>query len=656
MAFLRFCRFLPLLLVALPTMAQNPKIDSLQTLANAQSNDSLKAELLCDISKIYMSSAPAKAIEAGQQALAVARRGKVSYTEARALHLVSYGNFLLGNYPLATSLNYKALKIRERINDSVGIIDSYNNVGNINVLQQNYPAGAAAYHKGLAIALRLGDKVRTSRVYNNLGNIAERLHQNDKAIGYYEKAMKIKEDAGDKMGLTVSLGNLALLYSRKANYQKAIAYYRRSLAITEKTGDLQNQIHALSGLGEVYAKMGRKQDAVQYGEAGLALAHQFNSKVTLLNAVETLNEIYLATADYKKAHQYLSLTRQYADSISAENMQTRIAEEQVKFETEKKEKENIKLRAEQKLKAEQLERKNLVQTLILALLVAAALAIFFFYRSRVRLQEALKLLSKTNREVEQNREDLKTQAHVLTRQKEELEKLNHLKDKLFSIISHDLRGPVGSLRAFVQLLAEHKLTEQETLKLLPLFDSEISHTTNLLDNLLAWAKSQLGGSTTQPVPVRLQELAHRNLELLQPLATVKGISLSQEISPDVVAWADQEMVHFVLRNLVANAIKFSHSNGSVLVTGHEEEGLITMSVQDFGKGMSPADQEKLFQGAPLSTRGTANEKGSGLGLLFCRDFVQLNGGTLTLESTLGQGSTFSFTLPAYQEAAVPELV
>lgn len=234
-------------------------------------------------------------------------------------------------------------------------------------------------------------------------------------------------------------------------------------------------------------------------------------------------------------------------------------------------------------------------------------------------------------------------------QQKQLQDLNASKNTFFSVIAHDLRGPVNSLSLLNQL-AETKIDTDNPARLkeiITLQQHAIDNLCNLLENLLTWASMQQGLIACHPQQIPVAELVARNLDLLTPTARQKQITFSSAIPPQVSIYADLNMVDAVVRNLLSNAVKFTHPCGAVEVCASQNETSVEVSVMDTGIGIPEEKIASLFQ---LDTKykrtGTAGEKGTGLGLILCKDLVERNGGTLRVESQVGQGSRVIITLPA----------
>jgi signal transduction histidine kinase len=231
---------------------------------------------------------------------------------------------------------------------------------------------------------------------------------------------------------------------------------------------------------------------------------------------------------------------------------------------------------------------------------------------------------------------------------EELFELNASKDKFFSIIAHDLKNPFSTIIGFSEMqkdaIASGDISSVN--QYAGLINNSAIQTLQLLENLLQWANSQRGKITFNPVPVSLSELLNEESGMLNDMASRKGIKLESALSIDLTITADRNMIKTILRNLISNAIKYTHKNGKVEVKAILKGSRVVISVSDNGIGMTKETMAKLFRiDADLFTPGTENEKGTGLGLLLCKEFVEKHSGEIWVESELGKGSIFSFSLP-----------
>ena len=237
---------------------------------------------------------------------------------------------------------------------------------------------------------------------------------------------------------------------------------------------------------------------------------------------------------------------------------------------------------------------------------------------------------------------------LLAHKYKQLQELNATKDRVFSVIAHDLRGPVGALKSLSDVLVDnlHALSPDKIAQSLAVFNQQSSSAYAVLDNLLIWARSQQGVIDYKPKSQAMAAAIEPAIALLQNMAQEKDIDLISEVSPDLIAYFDIDLIAIVIRNLVNNAIKFTRPGGIIRLTSEVHEGRCTIAVVDNGVGINANVLKTLFdKTSTSSTFGTNNEKGSGLGLKLCQEFVELHQGRLSVESEAGKGSTFSFTLP-----------
>lgn len=252
---------------------------------------------------------------------------------------------------------------------------------------------------------------------------------------------------------------------------------------------------------------------------------------------------------------------------------------------------------------------------------------------------------RRNIEIEKQKEVIAEKVGLLEEQTRKLSELNQLKNKLFSVIAHDLKTPMYAMRNLFQNMQQHKISAKEIREMLPAIASEMNYTTSLMENLLQWAKQQMKADQVEPEEADITGIINKVIQLLQLQAKSKNIVLESQANESSYCYADPEMISLVLRNLVTNAIKFTPEEGEILVGINELDDYVEVFVQDSGIGISPENQQRLFNEDYFTTKGTNNESGTGLGLRLCKDFLEKNGGTISVKSKPGKGCIFSFTLP-----------
>jgi two-component system sensor histidine kinase/response regulator len=258
------------------------------------------------------------------------------------------------------------------------------------------------------------------------------------------------------------------------------------------------------------------------------------------------------------------------------------------------------------------------------------------YQSRILKKH--KALQRKNLKIEQQKVELQAQAATLS-------ELNALKNKLFSVISHDLKAPMYALRTLFRSVQQYDIPAVEVKKMVPDVLNDLNYTIGLMENMLAWTKSQMQGHSIKKENFDIGQVIVDVIHLLRLPAEAKQLSMEQHMEGPVMVYADKEMTHLILRNLISNAIKFTPQCGTIKVGAMESDSFAEIFVQDNGKGISSKALEMINSKSFYTTKGTESESGTGLGLMLCREFLQKNEGKMHIESKEGDGSTFSFTLP-----------
>jgi signal transduction histidine kinase len=381
----------------------------------------------------------------------------------------------------------------------------------------------------------------------------------------------------------------------------------------------------------------------------MLVAEQKGLEVALEQAYHGLAEAYARKGDYQQAYGYEQRRFMKHDSLLRRSLQNA-------------ERNDTKMLTGSKLTASSSVfdsvnqgQKNLLWSYLLfsSGMVCLVLA-FMLYRNSQRTRHINHLLREQNNEIRLQQEMLVAQRDSNEEKSRKLEMLNSTKDKFFSIVAHDLKGPLNSLSSFSNLLAHdlHLMSPQEIKIIAQELNKSVKNTSRLTENLLTWARLQMNSLQHYPVLVDLNKVLEENLALFHASARQKNIQLDIQSVPDLKICADESQLRFVLRNLTANALKFTKPEGTVRIVTTLEKEEVIISVVDNGVGISAEVIEKIFRiDAKHSTIGTAGEKGTGLGLVLCKEFVEKNGGRIEVSSESGKGSTFSIYLQKKDKAA-----
>jgi signal transduction histidine kinase len=324
---------------------------------------------------------------------------------------------------------------------------------------------------------------------------------------------------------------------------------------------------------------------------------------------------------------------------------------QVKYETDKKEKENSLLKEQAKVHEIEKERDRITQerdkNLRTALYTGIGILILFlglaFYAYRVKI--------KSNRQITKQNKTLKELNKKLIESEEELTALNRTKDKLFSVISHDISNPVKAIANYNQaiLAREHELNREQLAEALRKVNQSVQPLQGFIDNLLHWSLLQRNGANSSPEKFQSLDIAQEIISLYAPYAAQKKIKLLTAIPADQIISADKNMFRLVLRNLVSNAIKYSKEGDSVKISAHHAGNKIHFEIKDEGAGMNAEKIAGVLSGKQVaSEKGTFAETGTGFGLTLVTEFLRMNSSDLQIESWPGKGTVFSFELPSAQ--------
>ncbi len=624
---------------AVPAVYINTKIDSLNSLLKT-STESEKIEIFNELSKAYDTISYDKSLDYAKQALELTKKFKSKEDIATSFDRVARIYYFLTNYDESINCFIESLKIREKTGDQKAIAKSYNNLGVVYLNLENDIKTLEYLQKAWDLSEVIGDEGLMKKTANNLGIVYMKLSNYDKSLEYYRKALNLTKETDFKQ-LSVCLNNIGMIYWYLEDYDKALEYYLDALKINEQERFKWSISNCSRNIGLIYLEFHNYNKASEYLEKALKIAEEIDSKHLIKDCYITFSHIYFAKDNYKKAYEYHEMYSEVKDSIFTKELGKNIAELEVKFETVKKEKEIEILKNEKEINALKLKsNKNQNILLIIVLFFIVLLIIILYSRYLLKM--------KTNKLLEAKNQQLNIAIERISKSEADLKKLNTTKDKLFSILSHVLRSPFSSILGFSEMLYyETGDFDAAQIKEIAATIYETSRETfDLLDNLLEWSRSQTGSIIFEPENIYLKDLVNSTVDLLDNSARKKDITISNEIPEKINAFADKNMINTVLRNLVSNAIKFTHHKGEIKILSRDIDNFIEITIADSGIGIKPEDIKKLFGiDIGFSTVGTDNEKGTGLGLILCKEFIKKNNGKIWIESESGKGSDFIFTLP-----------
>ncbi len=618
---------------ALQAKRINTKIDSLNHLLEI-STDIEKIDILNELIIAYDTISQIESLDYANQALELTKKIKSKEDIAISLDRVGKIQYFLSNYDKSIDYFLESLKIREDSGNKKAVAQSYNNLGVIYLHLANYNKALEYLQKAWSVSEGIADVVFMIKLSNNLGIVYMKLENYDKALEYYQKTLNNCIETNNKEQEGTCLNNIGIVYWYLEDYNKALEYYLNAVKISEDIGDKWSVSNTSRNIGEVYIKFHDYNNSLLYLNKGLKIAEELDSKHLIKDCYVTFSELYFAKGDYKKAYEYHTLYSEIKDSIFSEETGKNIAEMEVKFETVKKEKEIEILEKEHeinvlKLKKHKIQRNLLIISSLFILLIVIILYSRFLFKKKTneQLRIAIKKISKSEADLKES---------------------NNAKDKFFTIISHDLKGPFNSLLGISELLIKRAkgYDKEKILNFSNAINTSAHDLYDLVENLLLWGRTQSGNLQNNPEKVNLRESVINNISVLKSSAEKKNIILYHEIPENTYVYVDINIVSMVIRNLMSNALKFTNSGGKVSITSVEKDNLVEISVIDTGIGISEENRKKLFRiDIHYTTKGTSDENGTGLGLILCKEFVEKSGGKIWVESESGNGSNFKFTLP-----------
>jgi len=574
--------------------------------------------------------------------------------------------------------NYNAsLRLFSQMQDSLGIAKVNNSLGLIEIKRGNYGKGLRYSLSAIDIFESKNLRSELSSAYNNLSEAYFNTNQVDKSLEFNLKALEIRELLRDSSGIKASTKNIAILYSMRKEHRKAIEYYEKLLGYLDASNNDDQIIRGdiLPRIGDEYLQFNDYDKSASYLLEGLRLNRRTDNKLGILKSLNSLanlnfkqRKVRLAEVQLNEAY---SLTNQVDDDNELlKNYKLRVAIDSTngnfrsafkwqadyhslknKLDEEKAtpfifEEEPIDINQPTDTTIDEViypvDTKKLKQLKIIAyalggaLLVALIAFIVMFTNNRNKKEEF--------EELEQTNKQYKLQNDSILEQTRHLEEMNQVKDRLFSIVSHDLKDSITGVKAFLDLLKEDSISQEEFDELIPELSENADNAAALLMNLLNWSKSQMQNLEPKPELFNIQEVFTDKINLIEKKANQKQIILLDESIKDFV-YADRNMIEIVIQNLLANAVKFSRVGDVITISNRERNGNALICVEDTGVGISKENQEKLFKNSGFTTRGTGHEKGTGLGLSISKQMVELNYGKIWVESEPNLGSKFFVELP-----------
>ncbi len=611
--------------------AQNQqKVDSLlKTIVIG--NDTVRVNNLAQLCWEYHNTDLKLSIKYGEEALALARKKGINKPMPQILNYVGVVYRNLGVFSLALNNFYDALKKAEENNDTLQIGYSYNNIADIRIRQNNVFAADSNLKNALSHFQKLENQRGIAYCYNQLALLYEKRSLYDQALLYNFKALEIREKQNDVSGKATTTFNIGNIYLKQKKYEQALNYIQQSMALYQKINHLYGVSESLVNISEYLFGKNDMDKSLSFLQKALEIARQINSAETQNKIAGKLFLIYQNKKDFEMALKYHIIFKQTADSLAVRENELSATRRDIEYEFEKK----------QVIHSREIRQIKMIRNTIVLCFLISLLFLGLVWRSRVQIRHQNQLLEVQKRDIVEKSEEISSQ-------RDELKALNVTKDKFFNLIAHDLRSPFCSLISLTESLISNydEISEEQKLELFKIVNKSAVDMHALLENLLEWARSQTSSISVSMESFNIGSVIESNIELSKLSAEKKQITLFCKQKITTFVKADINMINSVLRNLIGNAIKFTKIKGTIEISVEETDHFVEVSVADNGVGIMIDDIAKLFRlDIYITHRGTSNEKGTGLGLLICKEFVERNGGSISVASIVGEGTTFRFTVP-----------
>lgn len=537
------------------------------------------------------------------------------------------------NYDIALDYSLQALELRKEGSDESRIASSLISVANIYRHLSDYINAKIFADKAYEITIR--NNLPLGLVYNQYGIIA--LNQGDYSIAfeYNKKAYEISEKSGNLYGMGTELNNMSISLRNLGRNDEALQYIFTALRIKREIKDIRYYAPTFVEIGGTYIELGDYNAAERYLDSALFYSTQIGLRDRTLNVYSTYVDLFEAKGDNKKALSYYRKYTALKDSIYEGDFNSKIAEYTTLYDLEQHKSENELLKKDNEIQRLSIGRNKMLRKVLYAAIILSVLGMVYYYFSNQKKKKANAILLKKN--------------EIITQQKDELKELNATKDKFFTIIAHDLKSPFNSILGFTEILDKSydKYTDAERKKMISSLTKTSKQSFFLLQNLLTWAKTQKGGIEISKEKIQLKNLLKRSISSYAGAALFKEVEINSEIDDSLSVFVDIETMCTAIGNVVNNGIKYTHRGGEIKFSAKHIAKDVILSINDNGTGMSQKTIDKLFRiEESFSIPGTANEMGTGLGLIICKEFIDKNGGKIWAESEVGVGSTFKIRMPS----------
>ncbi|MEP2349502.1 MAG: ATP-binding protein [Algoriphagus sp.] len=622
--------------------AQIPNMDSLRTaLPTATGKDRLS--ILNELSTYLREIEQQEAFDYALEAEKLAQDLSDKSGEAIAKENIGWIYYRKGKWQKTFDYSKEAYYLAIEGNDLKAAARVLNSMGALYFEQRNYPLSLQQFKKAFELSEEANDIYTMIRSLNNIAFNYIRMDKLDSAKYYVTKAISTNEHAGSPYLLSFSNRLRGDIYFKNNQLDSAEIIFAKAIENGKIQGLENFTASVLNLLGKTYLADNKPEQALQVIEEGMEISNRLGIYEQLAISHQLLSEYYFLRGDYKKAYENQSKFISLNDSLVTKSGSDRLALMQGMFKDDLEQSELELLLAQNETQAIALENNKR----IILLVSIGSILIFFLVVWLLYLNRNIK---RYNKNLILRKQQIRIQNADLEAKSIQLEEINQTKNKLFSILGHDLKGPVGQVKSVVDLLTDGHLDQEEFDILIQNLKKDVDSVYFTLNNTLKWSLTQMEGFNLQKVNFNLAILVNSTLSLIEPQLKEKSIEIDDtSLLTDIEVFADRDLIEVVIRNILNNAIKFSKAGDVIKISAELENDMIVWCVKDRGIGMKDEQIKKLLSSEYVisdSKRGTQMEKGSGLGLQICKEFTRRNGGELSITSREGEGTKVCVRIPA----------
>jgi signal transduction histidine kinase len=487
-------------------------------------------------------------------------------------------------------------------------------------------------NRAISLAATNADKRLLADSYREKSIVLVEAGDYDSAHFFADEGITMYSQFRDTLNLSILLGRKARIFFHQKNFESSIRYNRISTRYDRIVGNRRALGFSYLQAAQNAHAVKKTDSAIYFLKRSIPINTDFGNITALIRSYNLLSEIYVSKGQPLLAVEQLKIVSQLKDSLYNLQKTGQVEGIRALYDLETKENMIKLLEQENSLQLQQVKTQRIAAIFLGVVILLLALLSFFFWRWRT-------VQANANRELEEQKQQIELQAS-------KLQEVNQLKTKLFSVIGHDLRGPLANLHALLELLTNNLVTADEFVSLSGKLKAHLSITQRTLENLLNWSLSQMDGIKTQQKRIDISTFIDDAKRLMLEVALRKKITLDTSNVQPIMVLADPNQLHLILRNIIHNAIKFSKENSDVVISAEPDGLFCKVTISDQGIGMTPEEVASVNAPAQHFTKiGTHHEKGTGLGLLLCKEFISKMHGTIHIESDEGKGTTVTFTIP-----------